>query len=89
MNKREFEEKIGKEIADSDYEIIEIVYAWHPVISNVDGKQQMADLYEIGGMTIIKDMLPRAEKAFELNQKMEKLEAELNKLRLEYGHLRD
>lgn len=89
MLKREFEEKIGKEIADSDYGIIEIVYTWHPVISNTEGKRQMADLYEIGGMTIIKDMLPRAQKAFELNQKMDKLETELNKLRLEYGHLTD
>jgi hypothetical protein len=87
MNKQEFEEKIGKEISDSDYQAIEIVYMWHPSISNSNGKQQIADIYAIGGMTIIMDMLWRAERAFEIGQKIAKLESDLNAWKQDYNDL--
>lgn len=57
MNKQEFEAWIGKEINNSDYEIIETVYTFHPCISETKGKEQIADLYTKYGMRIIKDML--------------------------------
>lgn len=57
MNKQEFESRIGKEVSNSDYEIIETVYTYHPCISETKGKDQIADLYTKYGMLIIKDML--------------------------------
>lgn len=43
MMKCEFEERIGGEVRQSDYNIIEHVYTWHPAISNTEGKDQIAD----------------------------------------------
>ena len=53
-------------ISDSDYEIIETVYAFHPAISDVRGKEQIAWLYTTLGMAVINDMLPLSIKAREL-----------------------
>lgn len=38
MTKQEFEKKIGAEISQKDYSIVEHVYTWHPSISEVEGK---------------------------------------------------
>lgn len=38
MQKREFEEKIGTQVLDEEYEDIEYVYMWHPAIKEVEGK---------------------------------------------------
>lgn len=67
--KCEFEERIGGEVRQSDYDIIEFVYTWHPAISNTDGKDQIANLYKMAQMSIIKDM-------YETAQFMEKLDGE-------------
>ena len=48
-----------------DYAIVEKVYTWHPAIADVGGKWQIAEIYAHGGMLVIRDMLPRAEKAEE------------------------
>ena len=42
MTKQEFEKKIGAEISQKDYSIVEHVYTWHPSISEVEGKEQIA-----------------------------------------------
>ena len=57
-------------ITDSDYEIIEVVYAFHPSISEVRGKEQIAWLYATLGMAVIHDLLPRVIKARELENKI-------------------
>ncbi len=60
MLKDEFEDKAKLKL-DSvgwvDYEMVETVYTYYP--GNLD-KDQIAKVYEIGGMRLIKDMLPRA-----------------------------
>lgn len=56
MMKHEFEERVGGEISDQNYEIIETVYTWHPAINEVGGKDQIATLYETGGMPLIKSI---------------------------------
>ena len=68
------------------YEIIEKVYNWHPAIDNVNGKQQIASLYDIGGMMIIMDMLPRAEQVLQLHEQITSLKRELNAM---YGKMHD
>lgn len=47
----------------NDYALVERVYTWHPSIPNVGGKAAIAHIYAYGGILVIKDMLPRAERA--------------------------
>ena len=50
------------EIPTSDWNIIQTVYNWHPSIRPVQGKDDIAAIYCLyDGMTIIRDMLPRAK----------------------------
>ena len=56
MTKQEFQKRIGAEISQKDYSIVEHVYTWHPSISEVEGKEQIAELYKSFGMPIIKNM---------------------------------
>lgn len=60
MMRDEFEKLIGKTVSDCDYSIIEKVYTWHPAIDEAEGKDQIATLYETGGMPLIKSMLEAA-----------------------------
>lgn len=63
MTKQEFERLLGKEVTSEQYSEIEIVYNFHPTISNIEGKQQIVDLFKLGGMRLIKDMKTTAENA--------------------------
>lgn len=47
MTKQEFQKRIGAEISQKDYSIVEHVYTWHPSISEVEGKEQIAELREM------------------------------------------
>ena len=88
MMKSEFEKFLGFEVSISDYKLIEYVYTWHPCISDDDGKKQMADLYKIGGMCIIKAMVDVAKKAQYIENEIRKLRAEMRKLEQERENLR-
>lgn len=39
MTKQEFQKRIGAEISQKDYSIVEHVYTWHPSISEVEGNR--------------------------------------------------
>ena len=80
MNKNEFEQRIGKTVNQSEYEIIEKVYTWHPAISNVSGKDQIADLYKNFGMSVIRGMVPVADKMIEIDEKKRELRAQMELL---------
>ena len=95
MNKNEFiyacESITGAKkltISDSDYEIIEVVYAFHPAISEVRGKEQIALIYTAFGMIVINDMLPRAIKARELENKIAQAKAAYDNAMQEYNELK-
>ena len=75
-------------IDDSDYEIIETVYAFHPAIPEVRSKEQIAWLYTTFGMTVINDMLPRAIKARELENKISQAKAAYDSAMQEYNELK-
>lgn len=83
MNKQEFLSRIkSKNIpTDKQYEDIEYVYTWHPSIDEVNGKDQIAKLWDIGGIRIIMDMKPAAEKAQVLEHQIALAEAQVQKLR--------
>ena len=69
MMQSEFLALIKKDSIDFDvYEVIERVYTYHPAITS---KKQIADLYLNFGMTLIGDMLPRAEKIMTLEHKLQ------------------
>lgn len=70
MQKAEFEERIEGQVSDEDYKLIEFIYQWHPVIRNVSGKDEVAELYKSFGMALFRDMEPRAKKAKEVEEKM-------------------
>lgn len=87
MQKQEFEELIGRDVSDGDYAVIERVYQWHPVISNTSGKEEVAELYKSFGMVIFYDMLPRADKAFGLENQLYRAKAEVERIRAEMEEL--
>ena len=61
MMKEEFEKLVGKKVSNTDYEIIEKVYVWHPSITATNGKKQISDIYKKYGMLVVKAMLEAAE----------------------------
>lgn len=80
MQKREFEERIGTQVLDEEYEDIEYVYMWHPAIKEVEGKDQIALLYMNFGLSFIRKMLPLAEKMKGLYDKRKSIEKELSQI---------
>ena len=55
------------QLTDNEWNIIQTVYNYHPAIKT---KKDIAALYQIGGMTIIEDMLPRAKAIEEAEKKV-------------------
>jgi hypothetical protein len=59
MNKEEFCDRTGQkyeEIGEEDWEIIQTVYNYHPLISDVKGKDELCSLFIQGGMGLMRDM---------------------------------
>ena len=81
MTKQEFEKRIGAEISQKDYSIVEHVYTWHPSISEVEGKEQIAELYKSFGMPIIKNMMEAANYAETLDRAMTQAQRQVEELR--------
>jgi hypothetical protein len=60
MNKSEFTHRAKLDfnaITEEEWLAINTVYTWHPMISDVNGKKEIAALYNRGGIGIIKNML--------------------------------
>ena len=81
MTKQEFEKILGHEVTQQDYNRIEFVYNFHPSIPETGGKETIAKLYEIGGMRLIKDMLPTAVKARSLEEEIHQMSLEIARLK--------
>lgn len=80
MQKAEFEERIEGQVSDEDYKLIEFIYQWHPVIRNVSGKDEVAELYKSFGMALFRDMEPRAKKTKEVEEQMTSCRLEIETL---------
>jgi hypothetical protein len=63
------------------YKIIERVYTWHPSIPDIGGKAVIAQLYKLGGMTLMRDMDASAVKAESAYEEKRKLTHELQEKR--------
>lgn len=71
-----------------EYDIINLVYDYHPSISQgSDGKDQIAMLYSTFGMRIICDMHETAKRSEEILSRKAELEHELRELNQEYKEL--
>lgn len=69
------------------YELIERVYATHPAFEVSSPKEKAAQLYDLMGYEIFTAMLPVAEEAEELQNKMRSLTAQLNEVKEQYREL--
>lgn len=87
MQKREFEEMIEHPVSDAEYRVIETVYQWHPSVKEVSGKEEVAGLYKSFGMAIFHDMLPRAEKNHELENKLRHAQVGVERIKAEMEEL--
>ena len=91
MTREEFTDK-ARQICDvtgikfnppstDEMNLIEYVYMYHPSISNVDGKDQIAYLYVHFGMRLIRDMRNTAHAMEDYEIRERKLKAELSQLK--------
>ena len=87
MTKQEYETRIKTTVNHEDYRIIETVYAHHPSIDEITGKDQIAAIYSQFGMRVIKDMVPTAEQAMALETEMAHLRSRLDEVRAAYASL--
>lgn len=77
MTLQEFYDRLSdksEKISIVNFDLINRVYNYHP---SIDTKEDIVKAYELGGMTLIKDMLPRAEKIEELERKIRSVRATL------------
>lgn len=68
------------DISYSDYRLIELVYMWHPCIK---GKDTIVDLWLIGGIKLMEELRPRAERVKERSTAIERKTAEIRRLQKE------
>lgn len=78
MNKQEFESILGRTVSETNYKMIEYVYTWHPAI---DDKDEIAAIYNAGGIAVIKNMQETARLAENLHEEKVELQRKINKLR--------
>lgn len=89
MTKQEFETRINGTVTATEYSIVEYVYTFHPSISNTEGKEQIASIYKIGGMRLIKDMIATAQRAEHLENEIRTATTNLNSLKNAYKSLKE
>ena len=90
MTRAEFERRLPEDIekpTEEDFEIISLVYDYHPSMRNENGKDNIAMLYSFFGMTIIYDMRERAKRIVELENEICDLEEKLCRAKEELQEL--
>ena len=89
MNRQEFLDRIKSTNIPTpeQYSEIEYVYTWHPCINEVTGKDQIATLWDVGGIRLIRDMMPTAQKAEALEHQIALAKAQVQKIQSAYMDL--
>ena len=85
MKLREYAE-VPRSYDDQDYELIEYIYTNSPLISNINGKAQVAMLWHEFGKGIFRAMKPAADRMLSIDDEISRTSralAELKKRRLE------
>ena len=95
MTKEEFDRELNEYAPDNrrlysaqEYVKIEFVYNYHPAISEVGGKRQIAIIWQEGGISVINDMEKRARAAQIIELKIARCRTELNHATKEYERLK-
>lgn len=99
MTKQEFIEKLAEidpeigqntehMLTNEEYLTIEMVYAHHPVIRDSCGKKQIAMIYAYGGMAVIRDMVPTAAKAKQIEVQIHEVKMQERNLLAQLEDLR-
>jgi hypothetical protein len=93
MNKQEFvtHAKLNwNDISEDDFDAINMVYAWHPMISDTKGKAEIAALYKKGGMGIIRNMLGTAHELSSAYSKVQENHVAMERLlKTQHEEIRD
>lgn len=80
MTRAEFESHLlpdAKKPSEKEFEVIQLVYDFHPAMQTKNAKADIAMIYSIFGMTVIYDMRERAARIVELNKEIYDLEKKL------------
>lgn len=101
MTKEEFIDKVNErliaegnpalkpdDLSGEDFSVINTVYAFHPAINDVFGKDQITDLYVNYGFSVIMDMLVRAKRMEELEKQYKNIQSSLAVLQEEMDSVR-
>lgn len=78
------ERGVSCNISYTEYQLIEFIYMWHPVIK---GKDTIVDLWLMGGLKLLEELKPRAERALERSTAIERKTAEIRRLQKEIREL--
>ena len=89
MMEDEFESRIGREVSSSEYKEVEYVYTWHPAITDVEGKDQIAAIFNAGGMMVIRSMKEAAAMAETIEEEMRAELRKVERLKERLQRLRD
>ena len=79
MLQSEFDQLTSRPYTEEEFSDIHYVYCYHPAVQS---KKDIADLWTIGGICLIKDMLPTA-------RRVEEEKCRLDAARTEYERARD
>lgn len=80
MMKQEFENLIGKQVSDKNYEVIDRLSTLFPDTSAAEVKKQIADVYNAGGMELISYVLETADIMNSLKKELEEAVVNLEKV---------
>lgn len=82
MMYEEFEKLITTEPpTQEEYKVIEKVYTTHPAFDVAMSKQKTAQLYDLIGFSIFKEMLPKAEEAEKIREEIRLTNIKLDKFK--------
>lgn len=85
---KDIDENASGEVTDKEWKDIEMVYNFHPSISETGGKNQIAMLYHTFGFRIIKDMLPTAQMMEIKERELRVARAALQKVQREMAEIK-
>jgi hypothetical protein len=80
MMKQEFENLIGKQVSDKNYEVIDRLSTLFPDTSVAEVNKQIADVYNAGGMELISHVLETVDIMNSLKKELEEAVVDLEKV---------
>ena len=85
MNQQEFKSrlKLKEPLTPEEWETVHTVYQFHPMISEINGKDQIANIYKIGGIGLIQSMIPVACQAEAIETKLQNTRLAIDNLERE------